>query len=169
MITSGTKLIVLAAALAAVALPTSAASASSQVAPSPHASAGRTVADLHFPLDGTDPIATGCATSAVTVANTPISIYGISLGDLQLRWSTACRTNWGKFTGTDGPVSVWVYRQADNKWCGDQSGTGCNAVWRQNSAYSNQLYGCNYKTLAEVEIDNDDHPLYFHTPFVGGC
>ncbi len=95
-----------AAALAAVALPTSAASASSVVAPSPDASAGPAVANLHFPLDGTDPIATGCANSAVTVANTPISIHGISLGDLQLRWSTACQTNRAKFTGTDGPVSA---------------------------------------------------------------
>jgi hypothetical protein len=64
-----------------------------------------------------------------------------------------------------------VYREYDNKWCGDQTGTGCNGMWfnTPNTIYSNQLYGCNYVTYAQVEIYNNGHPLYTNTPAKGGC
>lgn len=124
-----------------------------------------------LPYDGTDPIATGCNNSATTVATTPVNHNGVNYGTLYLRWSTGCKTNWGKFTGNGnvGNISVWVYRQADNKWCGDQSGNGCNSAWWPNSAYSNQLYGCNYETLAQVEVENNGNPFWVDTPLVGGC
>lgn len=188
MITSRLKLVALAAALAAFALPASGASASGMVAPSAGASARPAVPSLHFPIDGTDPMTTGCAGSAVTVASKQINSgqggVTVPVGDLQLRWSTGCGTNWGRFVAAtvrggpvDDVVSVWVDRQADNKYCGDQKGTGCNAIWWTTgstvpSVYSNQLYGCGYATRAVVEIadyySNGD-PAYFYTPFVGGC
>lgn len=135
------------------------------------ATKGTPIPALTLPYDGTDPAATGCANSAVTVNSTPVNHGGVNFGTLQLKWSTSCKTNWGKFTGNGGigNVSVWVYRQADNKWCGDQSGTGCNAAWWPSSAYSNQLYGCNYQTLAQVEIWNNGSPFWVDTPLEGGC
>jgi len=166
------------AAIAALAgiflmLPAAPAGATVGVRPTHAAVAARgaRVPALSLPYDGTDPISTGCANSATTAAS--VKVYnpagGAYLGLLELRWSTSCKTNWGKFTGNGniGNVSVWVYRQADNKWCGDQSGTGCNAVWWPSSAYSNQLYGCNYATLAQVEIQNGG--IYADTKLAGGC
>jgi hypothetical protein len=124
-----------------------------------------------LPHDGTDPIATGCANTAITVATASVTLTNGSRGTLSLRWSTACKTNWAQFSGGSGvgSVSVWVYRQADSKWCGDQSGNGCNSQWWPNSAYSNQLYGCNYNTFAEVELANNGHPFWVRTAYVGGC
>jgi hypothetical protein len=123
---------------------------------------------LNQPYDGTDPAATGCANTAsnASVTQTPF-------GTLILRWSSGCKTNWGKFTpnGSADLTSVWVYRQADNQYCGDQSGNGCNAAWWTAPAapYSNQLYGCNYSTRAEVEVWDNGNPQYFYTNYVGGC
>ncbi len=122
-------------------------------------------AQLNKPYDGTDPVATGCDRTATTVASTPVDG-----GTLELRWSSSCRTNWGRFTGGNvGYVAVWVYRQADNQWCGDQSGNGCGGQWWLNGAYSNQLYGCNYWTRAAVEIWNNGSPIWRYTKYVGGC
>jgi uncharacterized protein DUF2690 len=130
-----------------------------------------TASAANLPHDGTDPITTGCANTAVTVNNTAVDHGGVYYGNLALRWSTDCKTNWAKFTGSGsvGSVAVWVYRQADKKSCGDQSGTGCNGAWWPNSAYSNQLYGCNYNTLAQVEVFNNGNPFWVDTPYVGGC
>jgi len=156
-----------------LALPVGPAGARTGV-PSPHpahAATGARIPALNLPYDGTDPGADGCANSATTP--TSVKVYnpsgGAYIGLLELRWSTSCKTNWGKFTGNGnvGGVSVWVGRQVDNKYCGDQSGTGCGSVWRTNSAYSNQLYGCNYSTRAEVEIENGLY--YAATAWVGGC
>jgi len=154
-------------------LSTGPAGASTSV-PSPypaHTATGARVPALNLPYDGTDPMQDGCANSATTVESTKVynPSGGAYVGLLELRWSSSCKTNWGKFTGNGniGGVSVWVYRQADNKYCGDQSGTGCASVWWPNSAYSNQLYGCNYQTEAEVEIQNG---LYYgFTKLAGGC
>ena len=156
-----------------LALPAGPAGASTSV-PSPHpahAATGARVLALNLPYDGTDPIQTGCANSATTPKS--VKVYnpsgGAYIGLLQLRWSTSCKTNWGKFTGNGniGGVSVWVDRQADNQYCGDQSGNGCASPWWPNSAYSNQLYGCNYSTRAEVEIQNGGY--YGFTGWASGC
>ena len=116
--------------------------------------------------DGTDPSATGCAKSTYVVGVTGVAYRGYYGGQLQLVASTSCGTTWARFTAARsvGSVAVWVYRQADNKWCGDQSGNGCNAAWWPNSAYSNQLYSCGYDTLAEVEVYNDGNPFWVATP-----
>ena len=171
------RLMALGAALVAFALSASLASASSTVAASPHAAAGS--AALNLPYDGTDPIATGCANSAETVASKEVVLDGQDVGDLQLRWSTTCKTNWGRFIDNSSGrwVDVYVYRQADNQWCGDQPGKGCNpGWWNASSVYSNQLYGCGYRTLAEVFVyDGPGDPLdggpsvVYATPLVGGC
>jgi hypothetical protein len=165
------KLVGLLATVIPLALPIANASASKSAAPSHLARAATARSFFNLPYDGTDPISTGCANSGVTVNNTPVNHAGRYFGNLALRWSSSCKTNWAKFSsnGNVGNVSVWVVRQADNKFCGDQSGTGCNAVWWPNSAYSNQLYGCNYATYAEVEVYNNGNPFYAFTPAVGGC
>jgi hypothetical protein len=160
-----TTLLFASALAAGLLIPTMMSSEASATARAATATAAPT---LNLPYDGTDPSSTGCANTAQVVQSN-VSSYGT----LQLRWSTACKTNWGRFVANSniGIVAVYVYREADSKFCGDQAGTGCNGAWYNTPAtiYSNQLYGCNYRTYAEVEIYNNGHPVYEFTPDAGGC
>jgi hypothetical protein len=97
---------------------------------------------------------------------------GVNYGTLQLRWSTACKTIWGKFisNGNVGRIDVSVYREEDGKVCGDQTGGGCSPpeyFSTPNTVYSNQLYSCNYHTLARVDFL--DRGIFAETSAVGGC
>ena len=52
-----------------------------------------------YGCDGTDPSATGCAATAVTVETADAheaNGSGLEIGYVQLRYSTACRTVWGR-------------------------------------------------------------------------
>lgn len=61
---------------------------------------------------GKDPIATGCASGAYTVAYVQVYYQYVwqtwtghwnYAGLLELRWSPACQTNWARFTAQDSP------------------------------------------------------------------
>ena len=69
-------------------------SASASISPPRVAGAGTMRAYFNLPYDGTDPIATGCGNTATTPRYTQTPF-----GTLYLRWSTACKTNWGRFVG----------------------------------------------------------------------
>jgi len=141
---------------------------SSEAAATTHAVTATAAPSLNLPYDGTDPSTTGCANGAQVATH-----ITKSYGTLELRWSPTCKTNWGRFVGTSniGIVAVWVIREADGKTCGDQAGTGCNGAWYNtpNTIYSNQLYGCNYRTYAQLEIYNNGNQIYVDTPDAGGC
>jgi hypothetical protein len=108
-------------------LPASFAVAASGVSPAGAAFASTATPALNLPYDGTDPQADGCAKTAVTVVTVPLYNGPEFVGNLSLRWSTACKTNWGRFTtsiNVGAPVQVYVYREADSKFCGDQISSG---------------------------------------------
>lgn len=70
-----------------------------------------------YGCDSWDPIISGCYTSAVTVASAPIWSKGVQLGTVDLRWSTACKTNWTRVTSyiNNTYFYAYVYRYSDGK------------------------------------------------------
>ncbi|GGZ79221.1 DUF2690 domain-containing protein [Streptomyces echinoruber] len=61
--------------------------------------------------DNLDPIDTGCAGTSATVPQGTVSAYD---GQLELRWSSTCRTNWARFSpgyNYNGHYAIWVDRQ----------------------------------------------------------
>jgi hypothetical protein len=72
--------------------------------------------------DGTDPIATGCANSAITARSAYGSYGGVNRVFVELRYSTVCATTWARITtlnvpacspGADFCGHVWVVRNSD--------------------------------------------------------
>jgi len=53
------------------------------------------------PYDGSDPGATGCASSAYTISSFYDRYYG---GYVELRYSTSCSTAWARFSCAPGPI-----------------------------------------------------------------
>ncbi|MEU6349437.1 DUF2690 domain-containing protein [Streptomyces sp. NPDC047072] len=49
-----------------------------------------------LPYDGADPVASGCANTAVTARHTWMALNGYVAGRIDLRYSTACRTVWAR-------------------------------------------------------------------------
>lgn len=152
------------------------AAAAKSVSPAPEAVAvmGTPSPSLNLPYDGTNPETDGCANTVTTPASTPVINGGINYGTLELRWSNACKTNWGRFIPSTNiyEAAVWVIREADNKICGDPPGNGCNTYgwFTPPTIYSNQLYGCNYMTYAQVEVlFADGSHFYTDTKAKGGC
>lgn len=62
--------------------------------------------------DGQDPIATGCASSAITAESTPIYRGdGAQVGTIQLRYSTSCKTAWARILSPAYSTGVaYIYR-----------------------------------------------------------
>jgi hypothetical protein len=64
--------------------------------------------------NGKDPATTGCNSSATNAATAKIKdASGKVIGTVDLRWSTECKTNWGKLTAEPGVktpsgVEVWL-------------------------------------------------------------
>jgi len=57
--------------------------------------------------DGADPIATGCANTAITAKASNIYNEGVTvIGQIQLRYSTACRTVWARILAYDTPYQA---------------------------------------------------------------
>jgi hypothetical protein len=83
-------------------------------------SAAAGVTCSQYGCDGKDPIATGCAADAVTVASAPVmssqSPYGARYGTINLRWSAKCQTNWAQLVlmNPNNPGkwfrTVWIER-----------------------------------------------------------
>ncbi|MEG3636015.1 DUF2690 domain-containing protein [Micromonospora palythoicola] len=96
--------------------------------------------------DGTDPIDTGCSANARNATTHPkyITQGSTTLAVVELRWSEACKTNWGRISNRVSPnntVRVHVYRSnphATTDWYG---GTG-------QQYYGDQLYGHNMTVCA---------------------
>ncbi|WP_132215040.1 DUF2690 domain-containing protein [Kribbella steppae] len=96
------------------------------------APASTAAAACAYGCDGRDPIATGCAADARTVASAPVMSsqypYGIRYGTINLRWSPSCQANWGQLvlTNPNNPGhwfrTIWIER-----WYGT-SGVG----WTRN-------------------------------------
>lgn len=72
--------------------------------------------------DGQDPIASGCANTAITAESVPIrDSNGALLGYDDLRYSTACRTTWGRvrdIATSQGSSLLSRLSDGHQEWCG---------------------------------------------------
>lgn len=63
--------------------------------------------------NGVDPNTTPCASDAVSVAGATRSIFrngtSIVIGQVELRWSASCGTNWARVSRTDGAFAEGMY------------------------------------------------------------
>ncbi|MBL8159393.1 DUF2690 domain-containing protein [Candidatus Saccharibacteria bacterium] len=101
---------------------------------------------------GKDPAATGCAADAVTVAvvglhlNTigvgGLSIGGDQYGQLELRWSARCKTNWARVRTwmSSSMAAVAVVQESTNKMKARWIGGNEQLRTQAGSAYSPMIY-----------------------------
>jgi hypothetical protein len=90
------------------------------------------------PYDNTDPSQTGCAASARPVTSTMIhDSRGGNLALLELRWSTACQTNWTRMTSQRGVrwMRAYIDRSRPAPWA------TLTFAGTYSQLYTNQLYG----------------------------
>jgi hypothetical protein len=63
--------------------------------------------------NGVDPNTTPCASDAVSVAGATRNIFrngtSILIGQVELRWSASCGTNWARVSRTDGAIGDGMY------------------------------------------------------------
>lgn len=98
---------------------------------------GATVPAAAFaaPYDNTDPMQTGCAASAQPVTSTMIyDSRGANLALIEMRWSTACQTNWTRMTSKQGGAR-WMRAYIN------RGSTWLTFAGTFSQIYTNQLYG----------------------------
>lgn len=85
--------------------------------------------------NGVDPNTTPCASDAVSVAGATRSIFrngtSIVIGQVELRWSASCGTNWARVSRTDGATADGMYatiRRSDGATYTDFH-TGFSSIW----------------------------------------
>ncbi|MEV0412564.1 DUF2690 domain-containing protein [Streptomyces sp. NPDC050448] len=88
--------------------------------------------------DGQDPISSGCANTAITAKSSAIYVGSTQVGTIELRYSTACRTVWGRVRSTGPYGHATVTRTSDYEWnyCGSLS---WNSSMGQYSCYTTML------------------------------
>lgn len=96
--------------------------------------------------DGQDPIATGCANTVTTPRSAQIYAGdGTIIGQIQLRYSTGCRTVWGRILAyyNNYNAHAYVYRNTDGAW------QNC-----ENSTWSSSLgaYSCYTPMLNDANV-----------------
>ncbi|GIH07833.1 hypothetical protein Rhe02_59000 [Rhizocola hellebori] len=114
--------------------------------------------------DGQDPIASGCASSVITARLANIRGYdGITIvGQIQLRYSTACRTVWGRIVAyyNDYNAHAYVNRNSDGAWY------NCvNPTWSNNlaaySCYTPMLNDANVTSYADGYAATTDYVISY--------
>lgn len=69
-----------------------------------------------YGCDGRDPINYGCASTAITAESANIYMGSTKIGEAQLRYSTACRTVWGRVLSYDtSSAAAFVQRNTDKR------------------------------------------------------
>lgn len=128
-------------------------------------------AALAAPYDRTDPMQTGCANSAQTVAQRAIydplggSTNG-PLGYVQVRYSTTCHTKWARvvtYNGSQSWMEAFAQRLADG--VSTYGYGGDPGPWYGSAVYSDQVYG--YNTV--VCANSDFHAYFGWTGWVSVC
>ncbi|MFI7505097.1 DUF2690 domain-containing protein [Streptomyces sp. NPDC049687] len=68
--------------------------------------------------DGQSPVTSGCANSAITARTKNIYVGSKLVGRIDLRYSTSCRTAWGRVVAyyLAGAGEANVYRNSDGKY-----------------------------------------------------
>lgn len=108
------------------------------------------------PYDGTDPIATGCANSAITARSAYASSGGVNRLFVELRYSRTCKTAWARVTTMNMPncassgtycATVHVSRHSDGR---EEScrvptgGHGCYTPQVNDNGVTSYAYGSVY-------------------------
>ncbi|MGW4065750.1 DUF2690 domain-containing protein [Amycolatopsis sp. NPDC004747] len=103
--------------------------------------------------DGTDPISTGCASSAITARSAYGPVSGTKQLLVELRYSTRCATTWARITTLNMPACVGntdycgyvtVHRNSDGLEysCATPSGThGCYTLQVNDNRVTSYAYG----------------------------
>ncbi|SDB96195.1 Protein of unknown function [Melghirimyces thermohalophilus] len=106
------------------------------------------------PLDGTDPVSTGCANSAITVESARIDPYAT----IELRYSTQCETAWARITasvahdpGNDYGGNAKVVRNSDGR------SYSCEIPAYQTSCFTSQVNDSGVTSFAEGTHDVGAH------------
>lgn len=88
-------------------------------------------------LDGKDPHATGCDRDGRTVA-----YKSMSYGNVELRWSNSCKTNWTRVKANSSSYSTkaYLWRSSDRKY---QIKSGRGTIWTP-MFYAPNITACAY-------------------------
>jgi hypothetical protein len=122
-----------------------------------------------WPLDGWDPVLTGCNLNLGTINDQVNHVYDAAagwdygdfypyppIGYVELKWSTACLTNWGEVRYASGPTQVELYRPWDGAWTSDnfEGGTGTGVD------YTPMLYGQGMTVCVNGGVNYDGYFTY---------
>ncbi|MGW4065749.1 DUF2690 domain-containing protein [Amycolatopsis sp. NPDC004747] len=103
--------------------------------------------------DGSDPISTGCASSAITARSAYGSSGGVNRVLVELRYSTRCATAWARITTLNVPACVpgedycghvWVIRNSDGRefdCVTPGGGHGCYTAQVNDNRVTSYAYG----------------------------
>ncbi|MFF0477759.1 DUF2690 domain-containing protein [Streptomyces sp. NPDC004284] len=97
--------------------------------------------------DNQDPNSSGCASTAITAKSSPIYVGSTQVGTIELRYSTSCRTVWGRVRSTGPYGHATVTRTSDWEWnyCDNLS---WNSSLGQYSCYTAMLNDTNVESYA---------------------
>ncbi|WP_405816654.1 YjfA family protein [Streptomyces sp. NBC_01390] len=97
--------------------------------------------------DNQDPIASGCANTAITARSTAIYVGSTRVGTIELRYSTACRTVWGRVLSTGPYGTAKVSRTSDWEW-NDCASLSWNSSLGQYTCYTAMLNDAGVESYA---------------------
>ncbi|MDQ0757549.1 DUF2690 domain-containing protein [Streptomyces canus] len=107
--------------------------------------------------DGQSPVTSGCANSAITARAENIYVDGEKIGKIELRYSTSCRTAWGRVTAyyLAGNGQAHVVRISDKKsyYCDN---TDWSDVLNGFTCYTAMVNDAGVTSLAWGQVDDFD-------------
>ncbi|MCL2585276.1 MAG: YjfA family protein [Streptosporangiales bacterium] len=113
--------------------------------------------------DGRNPNSTGCSATAITAEEVEVvdSSSGADDGELQLRYSTACRTTWARFVAPSAQILVATIRVVRNHnqldFQADSGGAiSYSSTLGQYFDYTNMLYDGNTTSDAQINLLGSD-------------
>ncbi|SDC68162.1 DUF2690 domain-containing protein [Actinokineospora iranica] len=117
-------------------------------------------------VDGTDPIATGCAADAITARDAYGAIGGVTRVYVELRYSPRCRTAWARVTtqnmpncvpGADYCGGATVHRNSDGREY------GCAIPGGARGCYTPQVNDSGVTSFARGHADYGANTAYATT------
>jgi hypothetical protein len=116
--------------------------------------------------DGTDPIATGCANSAITARSAYGAVSGANRLFVELRYSTVCATTWARITTLNMPACI-----GNTSFCGyvtvhrnsDGLEYSCDTPHGTHGCYTRQVNDNRVTSYAYGQADNGTTVAYATT------
>lgn len=117
--------------------------------------------------EGLDPAATNCAKDATTIMRYGVRNEGGTYGDIELRYSKKCHSNWNRFSAETGARSViqawmqmgvsharpWIWRPGTAP-----RGTANKAYGALGASYWTQMITADGVACASVDVVTQDPP-----------